>query len=30
MSGSFPSATMRVLLRMMGDGFVPSIQMYSA
>lgn len=30
MSGSLPSATIRVLLRMIGDGLVPSIQMYSA
>ncbi len=30
MSGSFPSATIRVLLRMIGLGLVPSIQMYSA
>ena len=28
--GSFPSATIRVLLRSSGDGSVPSIQMYSA
>ncbi len=30
MPGSFPSATIRVLLRSKGDGSVPSIQMYSA
>src|SRR3954451_13553932 len=30
MSGSLPSATIRVLFRMIGDGLVPSIQMYSA
>jgi hypothetical protein len=29
-SGSFPSPTIRVLLRRSGDGSVPSIQMYSA
>jgi hypothetical protein len=28
--GSLPSATIRVLFRINGDGFVPSIQMYSA
>ena len=30
MPGSFPSATIRVLLLSKGDGSVPSIQMYSA
>ena len=30
MSGSLPSATMRVLPRISGVGLVPSIQMYSA
>ena len=30
MPGSFPSGTIRVLLRRSGDGSVPSIQMYSA
>src|SRR5689334_6062007 len=29
-SGSLPSATIRVLFRMIGSGLVPSIQMYSA